>query len=313
MPSGGWHRLCRVRRSVQVVGRRYDTITFLSDLGNADEAAGVVRAVLRDAASHVTVVDLTHDLPPFDIRAASLALARSVAYLPEGIIVVGVDPSPGERSAVAIEVAEGAGVFVGPDNGVMAPGVAMVGGAQRAVVLSDTSFHLGEPGSTFRARDVFAPVAGALCSGTDLMELGEPIDPVLLMPAVVPLPRDDGDTLVAEVLWIDRFGNAQLNVGADDITSRWAVGPGSVFSVTVRDLAGQPVRRSATWVQGFHNVSASAIGLLIDSSGMFTLCGQRTSAAVEIGLAPGDQVMLALPTDGDSSRGVTTSVTLRRA
>lgn len=298
---------------MQCVGRRYDTITFLSDLGTADEAAGVVRAVLRDAAPHVTVVDLTHDLPPFDVRAASLALARSVAYLPEGVILVGVDPSPGERPAVAIEVADGAGVFVGPDNGVMAPGVAMAGGAQRAVVLTQTSLHLGAPGSTMRARDVFAPVAGALCGGIDLMELGEPIDPVLLMPAVVPLPRDEGDTLVAEVLWVDRFGNAQLNVGADDLTSRWAVAPGSVVSVTVRDLAGQPVRRIATWVDHYHQVSTSAVGILVDSSGMFALCGHRTSAAVEIGLAPGDQVVLALPGDGDTSRGVTTSVNLRRA
>ena len=298
---------------MQAVGRRYDTITFLSDLGTADEAAGVVRAVLRDVAPHVTVVDLTHDLPVFDVRAASLALARSVAYLPEGVIVVGVDPSPGERPAVAIEVADGAGVFVGPDNGVMAPGVAMAGGAQRAVVLTDTSVHLGAPGSTFRARDVFAPAAGALCGGADLMELGEPIDPVLLMPAVVPLPRDEGDTLMTEVLWVDRFGNAQLNVGTDDVTARWALGPGSVLSVTVRDVAGQPVRRIATWVEGFHQVSTGALGLLVDSSGMFTLCGHRTSAAVEIGVAPGDQVVLAIPADGDRSHGVTTSVTLRRA
>ena len=294
------------------MGRRYDTVTFLSDLGVVDESVGVVRAVLRDLAPTAQVMDLTHDLPPFDVRAASLALARAVAYLPEGIIVAAVDPSPGERPAVAIEVADGAGIFVGPDNGVMAPGVAMAGGAQRAVALTNTAYHLGGPGSLFRARDVFAPVAARLCDGVDLAELGEPLDPVVLLPGVVPLPRDEGDTLVAEVLWVDRFGNAQLNVGADDVTARWPVGPGSPLAVTVRDVAGHPVRRVATWVAAYHEVSAGALGLVIDASGMLSLCAPRTSAAVEAAVAPGDQVVLSLAEAGEGRSGVTTPVNLRR-
>ncbi len=294
------------------MGRRYDTVTFLSDLGTADESVGVVRAVLADLAPDVRVVDLAHELPPFDVRAASLALARAVAYLPEGIVIAAVDPSPGERPAVAIEVADGAGIFVGPDNGVMAPGVAMAGGAQRAVALSDTSLHLGAPGTTFRARDVFAPVAARLCGGADLSELGEPLDPVLLMPAVVPLPRDEGDTVVAEVLWVDRFGNAQLNVGPDDVTTRWPVAPGSVFAVGVRDVAGNTVRRVATWVAGYEEIPMGALGLLVDASGMLSLCGQRTAAAVEAGVAAGDQVVLSVADGVDQPRGVTTPVNLRR-
>jgi S-adenosyl-L-methionine hydrolase (adenosine-forming) len=297
---------------VHIVGRRYDTVTFMSDLGTADEQAGVVRAVLRDLAPGAVVLDLTHDLPTFDVRAASLALARAVAYLPEGVILVGVDPSPGERPAVAIEVADGAGVFLGPDNGVLAPGVAMAGGAGRAVLLDDESMHLGSGGSTFRARDVLAPVAARLCNGVDLGELGTAIDPAALMPAVVPLPRDEGDTVVAEVLWVDRFGNAQLNVGPEDLTARWPIAAGSAVAVTVRDLAGNPLRRVATWVAAYHDVAAGAVGLVIDSSGMLTLCGNRTSAATEVGVAAGDQVVLAAVEPGDHHPGVTTTVNLRR-
>jgi S-adenosyl-L-methionine hydrolase (adenosine-forming) len=293
------------------VGRHYDTVTFLSDLGTNDESVGVVHAVLRDLAPTAHVVDLAHDLPPFDVRAASLALARSVAYLPEGVIVAAVDPSPGERPAVAIEVADGAGIFVGPDNGVMAPGVAMAGGAQRAVALTNTHYHLGSPSSMLRVRDVFAPVAAHLCGGVDLSDLGEEVDPVLLMPAVVPLPRDDGETLVTEVLWVDRFGNAQLNVGPEDLTARWPVTVGSALAVTVRDVAGNPVRRVATWVEAFHEVSAGALGLLADSSGMLSLCAQRSSAAVEAGLAPGDQVVVAMVDPSDRPSAVTTPVNLR--
>ena len=294
------------------MGRRYDTVTFLSDLGSHDEATGVVRAVLRDLAPEVAVVDLAHDLPAFDIRAASLALARSVAYLPQGVIIAAVDPSPGERPAVAIEVADGAGVFLGPDNGLLAPGVAMAGGAQRAVALTDTAWHLADSPSTFRARDVFAPVAARLCAGVDLADLGEPIDPVLLMPGVVPLPRDEGDSLAAEVLWVDRFGNAQLNVGPDDLEQRWGMGPASTVTVTVRDVAGQPVRRMATWVVSHSQVTQGALGLIVDATGMLALVANRSSAAIEVGVAAGDQVLLTPAVGERDARGVTTPVNLQR-
>ena len=78
---------------------------------------------------------------------------------------------------MAIEVADGEGVLVGPDNGLLAPAVALAGGAGRAVELTNPDFHLPAVGATFAGRDVFAPVAAHLCNGVDLAELGDPIDP----------------------------------------------------------------------------------------------------------------------------------------
>ena len=202
----------------QGVGRSYDTVSFLSDFGTADEFVGVVKAVIRDLARHVTVLDLTHEIPPHDVRAGSLALVRAIQYLPSGVVVAVVDPGVGtQRRAIAVEVAGGEGVLVGPDNGLLAPAAAMAGGAERAVSLTDTSYHLAAPGATFAGRDVFAPVAAHLCNGVDLAELGEAVDPVTLLPQVVPVSREEGGELVGEVLWVDRFGNAQLNVGPEDV------------------------------------------------------------------------------------------------
>ena len=118
---------------------------------------------------------------------------------------------------LAIEVAGGAGVLVGPDNGLLAPAVAIIGGAERAVELTNPQYQLEAPGATFAGRDVFAPAAAHLCNGVDLGELGTPVDPGVLMPGMVPLPREEADGIHAEVLWVDRFGNCQLNVGADDL------------------------------------------------------------------------------------------------
>ena len=97
-----------------------------------------------------------------------------------------VDPGVGTaRRAIAIEVAGGAGVLVGPDNGLLAPAVAIIGGAERAVELTNADYHLAAPGATFAGRDIFAPVAAHLCNGVDLAELGPLVDADLLMPGMV--------------------------------------------------------------------------------------------------------------------------------
>ena len=237
------------------MGRRYDTISFLSDLGTGSEHVGVIKAVLRDLAPHAVVIDLTHDIPAFDARAGGLSLARSIGYLPEGVVLGVVDPGTGtDRRGVAIEVASGGGVLVGPDNGLLAPAVAMAGGAERAVVLSAEGFHLTGPGSTFAGRDVFAPVAAHLCNGVDLAEFGEMVDAEVLMPGIVPLPRDDGDGLVCEVVWVDRFGNCQLNVGPDEIA-----GLGTRVRVSVGD-ANDPTVRVAARAGTFADVTVGAVG-----------------------------------------------------
>src|SRR5437588_10183527 len=105
---------------------RFETVSFLSDYGHADEFVGVVKGVLRSLAPHAVVIDVCHEIPAHDVRAGALALARSVQYLPPGIVLAVVDPGVGtDRRAIAVEVGEpgpdgdGTAVFVGPDNGLL--------------------------------------------------------------------------------------------------------------------------------------------------------------------------------------------------
>ncbi len=133
------------------MGRTYDTVSFLSDYGTTDEFVGVVKSVIRTIAPGPVVIDVTHDIPAHDIRAGGLALVRSVQYLAPGVILAVVDPGVGtERRAVAVEVAGGEGIFVGPDNGLLAAAVAMTGGAQRAVELTDPDLPPRRAGADLR-------------------------------------------------------------------------------------------------------------------------------------------------------------------
>ncbi len=266
------------------MGRTYDTVSFLSDYGHQDEFVGVVKSVIRSIAPAAVVIDITHEVPPHDLRTGGLALVRSAQYLAPGVILAVVDPGVGtDRRGVAVEVAGGAGVFVGPDNGLMAAAVAMTGGAERAVELKNPDYRLPAPGPTFAGRDVFAPAAAHLCNGVDLTDLGPEVDPITLRPGILPLSETTADGVKAEVLWVDRFGNVQLNVDPDDI---------AFLGDRMRVRFGESGVRTAGVVSTYGDLKSGQLGALVDSYGLVSLAFDRSSAAGELRLAAGDAVTL---------------------
>ncbi len=290
------------------MARRYDTISFLSDYGTDDEFVGVVKSVIRDLAPHASVIDLTHGIAPYDVRAGSLALARCISYVPSGVVLAVVDPGVGtERRGVAIEVAGGEGVLIGPDNGLLAPAVAMAGGSGRAISLTNPDYQLAAPGATFDGRDVFGPAAAHLCNGVDLAELGDVVDADLLLPGVVPLPQADDEKVIAQVLWVDRFGNAQLNIGVDDLASTFGNHLAVRFSAPTDPTGG--TTRSVRRVGSFAELPTGAVGLVVDANGMLAVVMNQRSAASEIGVDVGDQVTV-MPSDDDGQSPTAQPVTI---
>ena len=274
----------------------FDTVNFLSDYGLDDEFVGVVKSVIHSIAPNVRIADVTHNVRPHDVRGGGLALARAAAYLNPGVVLAIVDPGVGgARKGVAVEVGGGSTILVGPDNGLLAPAVALVGGATAAVDITNSSLRLDAAGPTFDGRDLFAPVAAQLCAGATLEQVGTPIDPALLMPAIMPVSTRNGDTIMAEVLWVDHFGNCQLNVDPDELELQQ-------YSLQIGDQ-----RRPARRVTHFEALSSSEVGLMTDSNGMVAIVLNRTSAAKELRLSDGTQVHLF---PGERPPSVTTAVTL---
>ena len=281
---------------------RYDTISFLSDFGHADEFVGVVHSVIRQMAPDAKVIDITHEVPPYDVRAGGLALGRACQYLAPGVVIAVVDPGVGSaRRAIAVEVGDGQSVLLGPDNGVLAAAVAIVGGATRAVWLNDPEYHLEAAGSLFDGRDVFAPVAAHLCNGVPLEQLGESIEPAGLLPGTLPISEESDGGITAEVLWVDHYGNVQLNADPGELDAL-----GSIFELRI-DTTVRTVRRTSN----FREIGTGAIGMVIDSYGALALVCNRASAADELSIGTGDAITLT-PLDGDEpeTRGATTSVQL---
>jgi S-adenosyl-L-methionine hydrolase (adenosine-forming) len=281
------------------------TISFLTDYGLADEFVGVVKGVIRQLAPETVVIDITHSVPAHNVRAGSLTLTRAVQYLPDGVVLAIVDPGVGTtRKGIVVEVNNDDCrlLFVGPDNGLLAPAVAMAGGATRAYELSNTDLHLAAPGATFAGRDIFAPVAARLSNGMPIEECGTTIDPNLLLPGIMPLSRSEDGLLHAEVLWVDHFGNAQLNVDPEEVLVY-----GDVVSVRFGSVDASP--RTARVSKTYGDLKTGEIGLVIDSYGLLSVCLDRASAATELGLAEAMQVIIS---DADSPVSKPTPITLSK-
>ena len=273
-------------------GRRYETVTLLTDYGTSDEFVGVLHSVIRQIAPHVAIVDLSHDVDPHDVRGGGLMLARSAQYLAPGVVVAVVDPGVGtDRREIAVEVGDGASVLIGPDNGLLAPAVGICGGATRAVQLTSTEHRFEAPGATFAGRDVFAPAAAHIANGVDLTELGPVVDAELLLPGLVPLTRLEEGRIYGEILWVDRFGNCQLNVDPDELE---ALDPDAERVLVHAGMDGAP--RAAIRAKNYAALAPGQLGLVVDSYGLLSLSLDRASAAEDLRVGAGAPVVLEIPT-----------------
>ncbi|MGH8870480.1 MAG: SAM hydrolase/SAM-dependent halogenase family protein [Acidimicrobiia bacterium] len=262
-------------------------ISFLSDFGLADEFVGVVHGVLAKLAPDSRVIDVGHGTPRGDVRAAALALTRAIQYLPEGVALVVVDPGVGsERRALAVQTDWG--YFVGPDNGVLSPAVAMMGGAGIMVSIDNPEARIPSPGGAFHGRDVFAPAAALLASGdASIEDLGPELSRESVQPLLLPLPETEGNVVRGEAWWVDRFGNVQTNIGPDDLA---AVGlsPGSILTVKVGATL-----HTIPWATAYSDVEPGEALVHVDSAGLIAIAVREGAADETLNLSTGVAVTLA--------------------
>ena len=242
-------------------------------------------------APEAPVIDLTHGIPRHDVRQGAAVLANALPYTPPGVHLAVVDPGVGtERRAVAVRVADDDRVLVGPDNGLLWPAAERFAGVAEAVDVSRSEFRLEPLSATFHGRDVFAPVAAALAQGAELAEVGEPVDADALIRLDRRQPRiDPGRGAVAGVAYLDRFGNAalELTAGETDAGRVQARPAASGRGGRSRRRGSFTRSRSPTWTAG-------ELLLYLDSYGRLALAVNRGSAADRLDLVAGDEVSLRL-------------------
>jgi len=192
-------------------------ITFLSDFGVEDDFAGTCHGVIKRLAPEADVIHITHGIEATSILQGAMVLANTLPYMPLGIHLAIVDPDVGTpRRAVVIRTGDGR-LLVGPDNGLLVPAAEVVGGVDSVNEITNRAYALEPVSATFHGRDVFSPAAAHLALGVDPAELGEAIDPGSLVPLEFPQPEIGSRRIRATCLYVDRFGNIQLNLTARDL------------------------------------------------------------------------------------------------
>jgi S-adenosyl-L-methionine hydrolase (adenosine-forming) len=262
-------------------------ITFLSDYGLSDDFVGVCHGVIVGGCPEARVIDLTHGVPRGDVRAGALILRSTLPFLASGIVLAVVDPGVGsDRRAVAIRVADGR-LLVGPDNGLLSLVSAACGGVVQAVDIGRSVFVLEPVSATFHGRDIFAPVAAGLAAGASLSDVGLTIDPSGLVALDLPRARFLEGVLVAHAVYVDGFGNVQLDVEAEEIGG-FGLAVGQVLELTV---AGRGPAR-ARFVRTFADARAGELLLYQDSYARLAVAVNGGSAASRLGLAVDDQLRI---------------------
>lgn len=258
-------------------------ICFVSDFGLEDTWVGVCHAVIHRACPQARVVDLGHQIPPFDVRKGAATAASGVYQLPEAIHLVVVDPGVGgARRDLCVVTADGTRL-IGPDNGVLLPAAQRAGGILRAYSIDPAKIDYRGPLATFHARDVLAPAAAALACGVEPASLGVEVEQSSLAEAPFGMCRVEGSYVVGEVLEADRFGSLRFNVPAERLSELGLQAPN--LEVTIGHNA-----ITAPLLRTFSDVEEGDPVVLVDSSGWLTLALNTGDASDRYGVEPGTTV-----------------------
>jgi len=256
-------------------------ITLLTDFGTRDAFVGIMKGVILSIAPTARVIDLSHDVPPQDIRTGALILRSAVPFFPRGTIHVAVvDPGVGShRSAVLVETRDA--FFVGPDNGLLSL-AAPPGSVVRAFQLTNSQYFLPRLSHTFHGRDVFAPVAAHLSRGVRPELLGPSIPTIEQLP--LPTVERTDTQLTGSVIAIDHFGNLITNITEADLhpfprETLWV----SIGPVQIQGL-----------VATYATVPPGAIAALINSWGMLEIAVRNGSAALQLRTPVGTSVCVRI-------------------
>ncbi|MBC7218087.1 MAG: S-adenosyl-l-methionine hydroxide adenosyltransferase family protein [Candidatus Caldatribacterium sp.] len=261
-------------------------VVLLTDWGTKSYYQGVVKGVIKQIAPEVEVIDLTHEVEPFNVREAMHVLFRAYRDFPKGTVFMGVvDYGVGtERKAIAFETESGY-FFVGPDNGLFTL-VAEAERVTRIVELANPEyFYRATPSFSFHGRDIFAPVSAYIAKGFDLSLFGKRLESLVLLP--YEKARKEGGRILGEVAFFDRFGNVETNIPEIFLE-------GLKLQSNVTIYLGEKEFR-ATYCRTYGDVPRGELLIHEDSSGFLEIAVNQGSAREEMRVRGGERLYILLP------------------
>jgi S-adenosylmethionine hydrolase len=260
---------------------RRPIITLTTDFGLSDHFAGVMKGVILAICPSAEIIDISHEITPFEIREAAFVLAQSYAFFPSKTVhVVVVDPGVG-TSRRPILVEGGGQHFIAPDNGVLS----MIYSREKVCVREITAkkYFLKNVSHTFHGRDIFAPVAAHLAAGVAPGRFGKRIEDYLRSDFEKPV-RSGKRIWSGTILKIDRFGNLITNFSREEFAHIRE----HLFELTIGP------HRVARLAENYAEGGFGELFAIFGSSGYLEISANQASAARVVGCAAGAQVELTI-------------------
>jgi len=254
-------------------------VTMLTDFGLSDETVACCKGVLLSKGLNLPIIDISHEVPPFDIISGGWILAGALPFMPLGAHLAVVDPGVGtERKIVILHVQRG-DFLVGPDNGLLMEAARRLGGIKKAWSVCMERSGFKKISSTFHARDIMAPVVGDLGLGIPPSTLGEEIEEKALIDYPLAEPKQENGKITGSVAYIDAYGTVRTNI-------LWRSLKGNVKNLKISSswLFSIPVGRT------FADVAKGDLVILEDSWGYVSIAINQGRASDLLGSKPGDPI-----------------------
>jgi len=262
-------------------------IALFTDFGTVDPYVAQMKGAILTIDPDARLLDLTHEVTPFDVAQGAYLLDQSAQEFPAGTIFVAVvDPEVGSDRAPILLKTNAGKFYVGPDNGLFSRVVDREGLAAAWKLDQRAYFRAGGDSNTFHGRDIFGPVAAHLAQGTDPARMGSALKPGDLELAPSHAPAIAGGIISAEVLNVDHYGNVILNLpNGGDAAARLHVGNLVKITIGGENFSGPLVRTYADGDKG-------RLILLYGANGLLEISMNQGSAAQKLKVNPGTILLL---------------------
>jgi len=265
----------------------HPVIALFTDFGTTDPYVAQMKGAILTIDPDARLLDLTHDVTPFDVAQGSYLLDQCSQEFPAGTIFVAVvDPQVGtDRSPLLLKTTAGK-FYLGPDNGLFGRVIDREGFAAAWKLDQRAYFRAGATSNTFQGRDIFGPVAAHLAQGTDPARMGSPLVASALEMPSLHAPEIAGGTISVEVLHVDHYGNVIVNLPAgSDSAAKFHMGNLVKISIGHESFAGPMVRTYAEGEKG-------RLILLYGANGLLEISMNQGSAAEKLKVDPGTTILL---------------------
>jgi S-adenosylmethionine hydrolase len=262
---------------------RHRIVTLTTDFGLKDAYVAEMKAAILRICPEALIIDITHEVEKYNVRAAAFVLASASPYFTDGTVHVAViDPGVGTGRR-AILVQKGSSYFIGPDNGVLSLAVRKAEGDLRIREIANRRLMSPNHSTTFHGRDVFAPAAAYLLNGTPLEKFGPEVTE-MVMGDFSAVTRRRGK-LIGEAIYVDGFGNIVTNISKQEIES---VRKGDTLTVRLGKNALQ-----TKFCEAYGDVEKGKTLMLIGSHNFLEIAKNQGNAAENYKTIVGEKVVIS--------------------